>query len=57
MFLLASRENTRTKEWMFLEKLARHLKQKPIIILLGVSHRSPPLLFYTISNQIDHFLE
>ena len=26
-------------------------------VLLGVSYRFPPMLFHTISGQIDHFLE
>lgn len=38
------------KNWLIIWK-------KCIIIHLGVSHRFPPMLFHTISNQIDHFLE
>lgn len=31
--------------------------KKCIIVLLGVSYRFSPMLFHTISGQIDHFLE
>lgn len=56
LFILASIKSTGTKEWKLLGKLAHYMK-KFIIVLLGVSHRSPPMLFHTISDQIDHFLE
>ena len=48
LFILVSRKSTGTKAWKLLGKLASMYE--------GVSYRFPPMLFHTISGQIDHFL-
>lgn len=56
LFILASRKSTETKAWKLLGKLAS-MYEKMYNSSFRCLYRFPPMVFHTISGQIDHFLE